>query len=170
MHVVLTDQAVERSGPSEDSAAPVAASIASVVANPDATEEEPVSSAYIPENPECGSAAPRVVADETITETNVGNGVDEFDNDHFMDALRVKTLFGHVSPEDVNVIEGYVEEDDEDGHEDDDDDFESEVESDSDFEDESGGFQQDDTGMRELAAAGWNIIVKIAQVSPYFTE
>ncbi|KAF1772582.1 hypothetical protein GQ600_24402 [Phytophthora cactorum] len=67
--VVLADQAVEPSGPFEDSAAPVAASIASAVAKPDAIEEEPVSSESIPENPECGSAAPSVVADETNTET-----------------------------------------------------------------------------------------------------
>ncbi|KAF1772570.1 PiggyBac transposable element-derived protein [Phytophthora cactorum] len=53
-------------------------------------------------------------------------------------------------------MEGSVEEGDEDGHEGDDD-FESEVELDSDFVDESGEFQQDDTGMCELAAAGWNI-------------
>ncbi|KAG3105929.1 hypothetical protein PI124_g19114 [Phytophthora idaei] len=88
MPVVLADQAVEPSGPFEASAAPVAASIASAVAKPDAIEEEPVSREPIPENPECGSAAPSVVADETNTETNVDNGVDAFDNDHFMDVRR----------------------------------------------------------------------------------
>ncbi|KAG3235864.1 hypothetical protein PI124_g19113 [Phytophthora idaei] len=61
-------------------------------------------------------------------------------------------------------MEGSVEEDDEDGH-DGGDDFESEVESDSDFVDESGEFQQGDTGMCELAAAGWNIYREDRSVS-----
>lgn len=92
-------------------------------------------------------------------------GVDAFDTEGFIDAMRTEVLFGPLATDDINVSSEPFPDD---GESDDEDDavappsavcveYESEIESDTEFEDESELFRQDDDAMRQLGLSGWKL-------------
>lgn len=103
--------------------------------------------------------------EESKRGSGVANGLDEFDCDSYMDALRGELLFDKIDPADINVGYGSASdvsselgtEEELDVPAEPESVYESEVDSDSDFDDDSSAFLQDDTNMRQLTATGWDI-------------
>lgn len=130
------------------------------------TEQEGGSTTTSMEDPEYDVRSGHERADESKSERDDFNGIDEFDGENFMDALRGEKLFGSVAVDDVNLCDEAEDDNDSIGCDFDDEldvpvspreDYESEVESDSDCEEDSELFVQADEDMRRLGASGWNI-------------
>ncbi|KAI9982688.1 hypothetical protein PInf_008675 [Phytophthora infestans] len=122
--------------------------------NPEYTEQGS-DNACIPEDPEL---------DTSVNSSESGRhiGVDAFDTEGLIDAMRTEVLFGPLATDDINVSSEPFPDD---GESDDEDDavaspsaacveYESEIESDTKFKDESELFRQDDDAMRQLGLSG----------------
>ncbi|KAI9998425.1 hypothetical protein PInf_002812 [Phytophthora infestans] len=115
--------------------------------NPEYTEQGS-DSACIPEDPEL---------DTSVNSSERGRhiGVDTFDTEGFIDAMRTEVLFGPLATDDIRVSSEPFPDDAE--SDDEDDAYDSEIESDTEFEDESELFRQDDDAMRQLGLSGWKL-------------
>ncbi|EEY60504.1 uncharacterized protein PITG_13206 [Phytophthora infestans T30-4] len=77
---------------------------ASQAIQPD-TEQEGGSTTTSMEDPEYDVRSGHERADESKSERDDFNGIDEFDGENFMDALRGEKLFGSVAVDDVNLCD-----------------------------------------------------------------
>ncbi|KAI9989132.1 hypothetical protein PInf_022882 [Phytophthora infestans] len=135
------------------------------------TEQEGGSTTTSLEDPEYDARSGHERADESKSESDNFNGIDKFDGENFMDALRGEKLFGSVVVDDVNLCGEAEDDNDSIGGVFDDEldvpvspreDYESEVESDSDCEEASELFVQVDEDMRRLGTSGIEVYLGAA--------